>query len=110
MASFLYEKEFSFIGTEESAICGLNAHGRKIAFTGDYSEIENFSITAEELATFAHNAQSVHFESERVLIPVFGGGLNESVQTQEIAVLTVRAIANSEVVSATQISRVVCIF
>lgn len=108
--SFLYKKEYSFIGTEESAVCGLNAHGRKIAFTGDYSQLEDFGITAEELAAFASNADSVHFQSERVLIPVCGAGLNETHQTQEIAVLTVRAIANSEVVNAAQISRVVCVF
>lgn len=109
-ANFLYETTYSFVGTEESAVCGLNAHGYKIAFTGDYSQIENFGITAEELATFAHNAQSVHFQVEHVLIPACGWGLNETPRTQEIALITVRAIANSEVVNATQISRVVCVF
>lgn len=109
-ANFLFKKEFSFIGTEESVMCGLNAQGHKIAFTGDCSQIEFFGITAEELAVFARNAQSVHFEKEHFFTPVCGGGLNETPQTQEIAVLTVRAIANREVINAAQLSRVICVF
>lgn len=108
--NFLFEKTYSFVGTEESAICGLNAHGNKIAFTGDYAQIENFGITAKDLAVFARNAQSVHFAHETITIPVCGAGLNDPTQSQEIAMLTVRAIANSEVVNATQLSRILCRF
>ena len=107
-ANFLFKSEFSVIGTEESAICGIDINGHEVPFTGAVAEIEKFGITAEELANFADVAESVHFEREVVYVPVRGTGLNEKTSTEEIAVLTIRAIANSEVIKSTQISRVVC--
>ena len=106
--TFLFTSEFSLIGTEESAIWGIGTiDGRRINFTGACAEVENFGITAEELAKFATEAESVHFESKREHIPVRGTGLNDKPIMEEIAVLTVRAIAGGEVVRSTQISRVV---
>ena len=32
--TFLYKNEFSFIGTEESVVCGIQIDERRIAFTG----------------------------------------------------------------------------
>ena len=106
-ATFIFKTEFSFIGTEESAICGIKIDGRTIAFTGDCTQVEKFGITAEEMALFAGDAESVHFESELVYLPVRNTKLNEKVITEEISVLTVRAIAHGEVVNTAQISRVV---
>ena len=105
---FLYENTFSFIGTEESAVCGMQMGERTIiAFTGDSAEVEKFGITAEEIALFAKDAESVHFESAREHIPVRGTKLNEKVAVEEISILTVSAIAHGEVVNTAQISRVV---
>ena len=103
---FLYKTEFSFIGTEESVVCGIDIDGRKVSFTGACEQVEKFGITADELAAFVGNAESVHFEREIICIPVRGKGLNDKALTEEIAILTVRAIANSEVVNAAQMSRV----
>ena len=108
MAKFLFKSEYSFIGTEESAVCGIEGiEGTTIAFTGDCTQVEKFGITAEEMALFADNAESVHFESERVYVPVRGRGLNDKAQMEEISVLTVRAIAHGEVVNTANLSRVV---
>ena len=106
-AKFLFTTEFSVIGTQESAIYGIKIEGRKIPFTGDVAEVLHFGITAEELAKFAGEAQSVHFEREVLHVPVCGTSLNDNVAMQEIFVLTVRAIANGEAIKTTQISRVV---
>ena len=109
-ANFLFKSEFSVFGTLHSTICGINI-GREVPFTGTIgaiSAIEDFGITAEELAEFTHNAQSVHFEREVVYVPLRGTKLNDKTSTEEIAVLTVRAIADGEVVKSTQISRVLC--
>ena len=103
---FLYENTFSFIGTEESAVCGMQIGERTIAFTGDSAEVEKFGITAEEIALFAKDAESVHFEREIIYIPV-NKRLNEKVAVEEISILTVSAIAHGEVVNTAQISRVV---
>ena len=107
MATFIFKTEFSFIGTEESAVCGMQIDGRTIAFTGDCTKVEKFGINAEEMAVFAAGAESVHFESGRVCVPVRGTKLNEKVITEEISVLTVRAIAHGEVVNTANLSRVV---
>ena len=104
---FLFKTQFSILGTEESAICGIKIKEKTIAFTGDSAEVENFGINAEEMALFAAEAESVHFESERVYVPVRGRGLNDKAQMEEIIILTVRAIAHGEVVNTAQISRVV---
>ena len=104
---FLYKTEFSFIGTEESAVCGIKIDGRTVAFTGDCTQVEKFGITAKEVAMFATGAESVHFEHERVYVPVRDRWLNEKVITEEISVLTVRAIAHGEVVKSANLSRVV---
>ena len=105
---FLFKSEFSVIGTMESAICGINIKGREVPFTGAISTIEIFGITAEELAVFAPDAESVHFEREVVYVPLRGTRLNSKTSTEEIVVLTVRAVADGEVVKSTQISRVLC--
>ena len=108
-ANYLYKSEFSVIGTLESAICGININnGHEVPFTGDISAIERFGITAEELAVFAPAAESIHFECEVVHIPLRGTKLNTRTSTEEISVLTVRAVADGEVVRSTQISRVLC--
>ena len=107
--NFLYKSEFSVIGTLHSAICGINIKGHFVPFTGAISTIETFGITAEELAVFAPvDVESIHFECEVVHIPLRGGRLNEKTSTEEISVLTVRAVADGEVVKSTQISRVLC--
>lgn len=104
---FLFKTEYSFIGTLEPVLCGIEVKGRKVSFTGASVQAEKFGITAEEMALFAGDAESVHFESERVYVPVRGRGLNDKTQMEEISVLTVRAIAHGEVVNTAQISRVV---
>ena len=106
-AKFLFKNEFSVIGTYEPVLRGVEIDGRKVPFTGTCTEVENFGITAEEMAVFAADAESVHFERERVYVPVRGTRLNDKALTEEISVLTVRAIANGEVIRAVQISRVV---
>ena len=106
-ATFLYKNEFSVIGTEESAVCGIEVKGRKVPFTGACTEVENFGINAEEVAVFATNAESVHFERELVYVPVRNTKLNNKTSTEEISVLTVRAIAHGEVVKSANLSRVV---
>ena len=106
-ANFLFKSEFSVIGTQESAVCGININGHEVPFTGACGEVERFGITAEEMALFSSEADSVHFESEREHIPVRGTSLNDKVVMEEIAVLTVRAVAGGEVIKTTQISRVV---
>ena len=106
--AFIFKTEFSVIGTLHSAICGINIKGREVPFTGAISTMENFGITAEELAVFAENANSVHFEREVVYVPLRGTKLNQKTSTEEIAVLTVRAVADGEVIKSTQISRVLC--
>ena len=105
-AKFLYKEEYSVIGTLEPALCGIEVNGRKVPFTGAREQVENFGITAEEMAVFVGNAESVHFEREIVCLPVRGTGLNEKTRTEEILVLTVSAIANREVIKAAQMSRV----
>ena len=70
--NFLTKSEFSVIGTLHSTICGINIKGHFVPFTGAVSRIENFGITAEELAVFAVNAESVHFEREVVYVPLRG--------------------------------------
>ena len=108
--NFLFKSEFSVFGTLHSTICGINI-GREVPFTGAtgaISEVENFGITAEELAVFAEDAKSVHFEREVVYVPLRGTKLNNKTSTEEIVVLTVRAVADGEVVKSTQISRVLC--
>ena len=105
-AKFLYKEEYSVIGTIEPALCGLQIGERKIIFTGTCDQVENF-ITAKELAAFVgSDTETVHFEQECILLPVRGKGLNEKARTEEILVLTVRAIADREVINAAQISRV----
>ena len=104
---FLFKTQFSVLGTEESAVCGMQIGGRTVAFTGACTKIEKFGINAEEMALFAGDAESVHFESEIVCLPVRGRGLNDKPLMEEISVLTVRAIAHGEVVNTAQISRVV---
>ena len=104
---FLFKTEFSFIGTEESAVCGMQIGGRTVAFTGASVQVEKFGITAEEMAVFATGAESVHFERELIYLPVRDKALTDKVITEEVAVLTVRAIAHGEVVRTAQISRVV---
>ena len=107
--NYLFKSEFSVIGTLHSAICGININGREVPFTGAISAVELFGITAEELAVFAPVAvESVHFEREVVHIPLRGTKLNDKTSTEEISVLTVRAVADGEVVKSTQISRVLC--
>lgn len=110
MIKFLYKNEYSFLGTQESALSGIAVDDRKIVFTGTSDAAEEFGISAEDLALFAGNADSVHFEREIVYIPVIGAGLNDPHQTAEIAILTVRAIKNKEVYNTAQISRVVSRF
>ena len=105
--TFLYTTEFSIVGTQESTICGIEIDGRTIDFTGAVAEVLHFGISAEEMALFAGEAQSVHFEREVLHVPVCGTSLNDNVVMQEIYVLTVRAIANGEAIKTTQISRVV---
>ena len=105
---FIYTIEKSIIGTDESAICGIEIDGRKVPFTGAGAEIENFGIPAEEMAVFATEADSIHFEHKMVYVPVRGTTINDKTSTEEIAVLTVRAIADGEVIKTAQISRVVC--
>ena len=107
MATFLFKTEYSPIGTEESAVCGIKDGGKTITFTGDSDQVEKFGITADELALFAAEANSVHFERGLVYIPVRDRKLNEKGNTEEISVLIVRAIADGEVVNTAQISRVV---
>ena len=104
---FLYKTEFSVIGTLEPVLCGIEMENKTIAFTGDCAEVFHFGITAKEVAMFATGAESVHFESERVCVPVRDRWLNEKTLMEEISVLTVRAIAHGEVVNTAQISRVV---
>ena len=105
---FSFKNDFSIVGTKESAICGIKIdEQRVIPFTGAV-EIENFGITAEELAVFAADAETVHFEREQVFIPVRGTKLNDKTSTEEISVLTVRAVADGEIVNAARISRLVC--
>ena len=105
---FLFKTEYSFIGTEESAICGIKIDGRKVSFTGDCAEVFHFGITAEEMALFAAGAETIHFESELVCVPVRGRGLNDKAQMEEIIILTVRAaIAHGELVKSVNLSRVV---
>lgn len=110
MSEFFYKTGFSVIGTQESVVAGLAVDDRKIGFTGVSEAVEDFGISAEELALFAGNADSVHFVRETVYIPVIGAGLNDPHKTEEIAVLTVRAVKNKEVINAAQISRVVSRF
>ena len=105
--NFLYKTEFSVIGTLEPVLCGIEIDGRKVSFTGDSAEVFHFGITAKEVAMFATGAESVHFEHERVYVPVRDRWLNEKVITEEISVLTVRAIAHGEVVKSANLSRVV---
>ena len=108
--NFLYKTEFSVIGTLEPVLHGIEIDGTTIAliaFTGACAEVFRFGITAEEMALFAGDAESVHFESERVYVPVRGRGLNNKARMEEIIILTVRAIAHGEVVNTAQISRVV---
>ena len=108
-ANFIFKSEFSVIGTMESAICGININGHFMPFTGAKMAVENFGITAEELAVFAPaNSESVHFEREVVYVPLRGTRLNNKTSTEEIAVLTVRAVADGEIIKSTQISRVLC--
>ena len=105
---FIYTSEFSCVGTEESAICGITVNGRKVYFTGAVLQMERFGVTAEELAVFAGTAEGVHFEREFVYIPVCGTSLNDKTFTEEIAVLTAIAVENGEAIKKAQISRVVC--
>ena len=106
--NFLYKTEYSVIGTLEPVLHGIEIDGRKVPFTGDIAEVENFGINAEEMALFAGDAESVHFESERVYVPVRGRGLNDKAQMEEIIILTVRAaIAHGELVKSANLSRVV---
>ena len=104
---FLFKTEFSILGTLEPVLCGIEMENKTIAFTGDSAEVFHFGITAKEMALFAAEAESVHFESERVYVPVRDRWLNEKVITEEISVLTVRAIAGGEVVNTANLSRVV---
>ena len=106
-ANFIFKSEFSVVGTTEISICGINI-GREVPFTGAIAAVEDFGITAEELAVFAVDVESVHFEREVVYVPLRGTRLNDKTSTEEIAVLTVRAVADGEVVKSTQISRVLC--
>ena len=110
-ANFVFKEEFSVFGTLHSAICGININGHFTPFTGAIgaiSEVENFGITAEELAVFAPDVENIHFEREVVYVPLRGTKLNDKTSTEEIAVLTVRAVADGEVVRSTQLSRVLC--
>ena len=104
---FLFKRELSVIGTEESVVWGIQIDERQVPFTGACVEVFSFGITADEMAQFAANAESVHFERERVYVPVRNTGLNDKPVTEEISVLTVRAIANGEVVNTANLSRVV---
>ena len=104
---FVYTSEFSFIGTEESAICGLSVDGRRVPFTGAVAQVERFGITAEELATFAAGADSIHFERELRCIPVLNTRLNDKTATEQFSVLTVVAIENGEAIKTTRIGRLV---
>ena len=106
---FLFKSEFSIVGTMENTICGVSIKGREVPFTGAIAAVENFGITAEELAVFAAAAvESIHFEREVVYVPLRGTRLNEKTSTEEISVLTVRAIADGEVVKSTRLARVLC--
>lgn len=105
--NFLYRTEYSVIGNRVPVLCGLEVNGTLLPFTGACAEVENFGISASELALFANKAESVHFESELEHIPVRGAGLNEKVKIEQICVLTVRAIANGEIINAANLSRVV---
>ena len=108
-AKFLTKLEFSIVGTMESVICGIDINGHFVPFTGAISTIELFGITAEELAVFAPaDTESVHFEREVVNVPLRGTQLNDKTSTEEISVLTVRAVADGEIIKSTQISRVLC--
>ena len=104
---FVYTTEFSFIGTEELVISALSVDDRRIALTGATLQIEKFGITAEELALFAGNADSVNFVRELTCIPVCGTGINDRTLTEQFSVLTVCAIADGEVVKTTRICRLV---
>ena len=106
-AQFLYKNEFGAFGSYEAVLCGLEVDGRRVHFTGACEQIERFGITAEEMAVFAADAESVYFQRELTCIPVRDTGLNEKTRTEEISVLTVRAVADGEVVRTAQISRVV---
>ena len=107
--SVLFKNEFSVVGTKESVICGIKIDERRIAFTGAaVTEFLNFGITAEELAVFAADAETVHFEREQVYIPVRGTKLNDKTFTEEISVLTIRAVADGEIINTARISRLVC--
>ena len=107
MATFLFKNEISILGTLEPVLHGIEIEGTTIAFTGDSAEVFNFGITAEEMAVFAGEVESVHFEHERVYLPLRGRGLNEKLLMEEISVLTACAIAHGDVVNTAQISRVV---
>ena len=104
---FVYSTEFSFIGTEERAISGIEIDGRRVPFTGATLQIEKFGITAEELAAFAAGADSVHFERELRCIPVCGTRINDRTLTEQFAVLTVVAVADGEPIKTTRICRIV---
>ena len=104
---FVYSTEFSFIGTEERAVSGIEIDGRKVPFTGAAVQVEKFGITAEELAVFADGAESIHFERELRCIPVCGTRINDRTLTEQFAVLTVIAVADGEVVKTTRICRIV---
>ena len=109
--NFLFKSEFSVIGNLHSTICGINVNGHEVPFTGAttaISAVELFGITAEEMAVFAVNANSVHFEREVMYVPLRGTGLNDKTSTEEISVLTVRAVADGEVIKSTQLARVRC--
>ena len=106
-AQFLYKNEFGAFGSYEAVLCGLEVDGRRVHFTGACAEVEKFGITAEEMAVFAADAESVYFQRELICIPVRDRGLNEKTRTEEISVLTVLAIANTELINSAQISRVV---
>ena len=107
-AKFIFKSEYSFIGTEESAVCGIKIDERTIAFTGACAQVEKFGITAEEMAVFAAEAESIHFERELIYVPVRDKALTDKVIMEQISILTVRAIAHKEVINTAQISRVVC--
>ena len=104
---FVYSTEYSFIGTEERAISGIEIDGRRVPFTGAAVQVEKFGITAEELAVFAGSAESVHFERELICIPVCGTRINDKTATEQFAVLTIVATENKEPIKTARISRLV---
>ena len=104
---FVYSTEYSFIGTEERAISGIEIDGRRVPFTGAVVQVEKFGITAEELAVFTGSAESIHFERELVCIPLCDTRLNDRAFTEQFAVLTVTSVENGEVVKTKRISRIV---